>query len=158
MGFSFSAKRRREVNRNLPYVRAMLAVADRYGPHSGSADDDITYVRLFTQISELIPDAGIPNVTSLAREAAKEAIHSTFPLPVHAAWAVASLFPNSTIIRLQNAMGMAGMTACATVVNDEFPGLVKTPVLGRRSALWRGPAAITVVLLAALADESGIRY
>jgi hypothetical protein len=158
MGFSFGAKRRRQANQSMPQVRAMLAVASLYGPHSGSTVDNEQYVRLFETFSSLIPGASLPDAISLAHQAAAEAARSPYPLAVHAAWAVASLLPNSTITQLQRVMGVSGVTAGATVLTDEFPGIVKTAVLGRRTALWRGPAAVTVVLLSTFADRSGIRY
>ena len=91
-------------------------------------------------------------------QVAAEAAGSTFPIAVQAAWAAASLLPSSTVLELTRAMGHVASVKAATIITDEFPGLVKTPVLGRRSKHWRGPAAIAMVLMANHADDLGITY
>lgn len=139
-----------------PQVRAMRAVADRYGSHSGSASDTETFLVLFEDFARQVPEAVGPNVHSAGPLIATEAAGSSYPLAVHAAWAVAALLPNSTVVALNKELGSRGQITGASFLTDEFPGLVKTPVLGKRVTLWRGPAAIAVVLLAAHADTFGI--
>jgi len=158
MPFSFNADKRRQTNRQSPEARKMLAVASRYGSHSGSESDTETFVELFEKFAGLVPGATVLDTQRVGPMAAAEAAGSKYPLAVHAAWAVAAQLPSSTISALSGVLGNAGMVAGATLFTDEFPGLVKTPVLGRRLKLWRGPAAIAVVLLATYADEIGVTY
>lgn len=158
MAFSFNADKRRQANRQSPETRKVLAVASRFGSHSGSESDSATFVELFEKLACLVPGATVPDTQRVGPLAAAEAAGSRHPLAVHAAWAVASLLPSSTISALSGVLGTAGLASGATVFTDEFPGLVKTPVLGRRVTLWRGPAAIAVILLAAYADELGLKY
>lgn len=154
--FSLDADRRRNANRQTQETRKMLAIASRYGSHSGSASDTRTFVELFERFATLVPGASVQNVEEVGPRVAAEAAGSQYPLAAHAAWAVASLLPSTTVSAITQAMGMKGMVAGATVFTDEFPGLVKVPILGNRSKLWRGPAAIAAVLLGAYADELGI--
>lgn len=158
MPFSFNADKRRQFNRQSPETRMVLGLAGRYGSHSGSESDTETFVELFETFADLVPGATVPDMQRVGQLAAAEAAGSRYPLAVHAAWAVAALLPSSTISELTGALGKFGSAKLATILTDEFPGLVKTPVLGRRLKLWRGPAAIAMVLLATYANEFGVTY
>lgn len=158
MTFSFKADKRRAANRQSPETRKMLAVTRRYGFHSGSESDTETFVELFETFAGLVSGATVPDTQRVGPLVAAEAAGSKYPMAAHAAWAVVSLLPSSTISALSRVMGHAGIVGGATIFTDEFPGLIKTPVLGRRLKLWRAPAAVAVVVLATHADESGITY
>lgn len=168
MGFSLSANRRRRENRHHPNVRAMLAVAQHYGNFtSGSPAEiekfiwlfnDFTSIaqRLVAEISGRPYSATTGNTSPRAKDFAAEASHGQHPIAAHASWASAAVLPNSSIVAITNQLGTTGMVAGATFLTDEFTGLVKTPVGGKRLRAWRGPAAIASLTMAGHAAEQGI--
>ena len=156
MTYSFSLPKRQGYNQALPAVQSMLAVADTYGVNSGSPSDKELFSDLFKTFAHSIPGAQISNIDSLAASLAAETVRSKYPTAVSAAWATASLLPNATVRAMGNTMGNAGVAKAATWFTDEFPGQVKAPVLGRRTKMWRVPAAIAAVILISHAEEIGL--
>jgi hypothetical protein len=120
--------------------------------------DTDTFVRVFEGMARQVPGPVDPRIASAGPLVAIEAASTSYPLAVHAAWAVAALLPNSTVVGLTQALGNKGLISGATFLTDEFPGLVKVPVLGKRVKIWRSPAAIAVLLLGAYADSTGIAF
>ena len=156
MPFSFSANRRKEFNRQQPHVKDMLAAAHRYGFNRGSASDSQVISDLLDRFARSIPGASIAGMGSIGTSLARETVGSDYPTAVNAAWAVAVSLPSSTVSMLTREMGVAGVTNAATCFTDEFPGRVKTPVVGLRPTMWRGPAAIAAMILMAHAQEVGL--
>ena len=149
MGFSFSADRGRQANQDHPQVRAMRALADRYGVHTGSASDSETFERMFVRFMQLVPGPLPSDLAATSALASKESANTSFPLAAYAAWSAAALLPNSTVVKLNDVLGRQGLVTGATLFSDAFPGLVKAPVLGKRVKMWRSPAAIAVAMMGA---------
>jgi len=131
-------------------------VADRYGFNRGSADEKDTYVELFRKYSGWAPGGLRSDWQSVGKRLADETIGSNYPIAVDAAWAVASLLSNKEVLGVAKIMGSKSVNVGATWFTDEFSGIVKTKVLGKRLWNWRIPAAIAAISLLAHADEISI--
>lgn len=154
MAFSFSAKKRKQFNRQLPQVQSMLAAANGYGYSRGTVEDKQTFEYLLEDFARSMQGISGSSITFLETALAEEASGSEYPIAVNAAWAVASALPQSSVTMLGKAMGTAGVVNAATWFTDEFPGKVRTPVMGQKISAWRVPAAIAAMLMMTHADEN----
>lgn len=152
MGFSFSAKKRKEYNRQLEPVQKMIAVAEGYGFNSGSEDDLEVFEWLFARFQRQF---GMPDRGPAGAQVAQLTKGSQYPMAADAAWAAASLLPNSVLSDTGKVLGNAGVINAATWFTDEFPGIAKSEVLGKKMTGWRVPAAAAALMLVAHADETG---
>lgn len=155
MPFSTSPSKRRAYNQTFPAVQSMLAAADEYGFNTGSPSDKEIFSSLFKVFVRSLPAAELPNIDRIAASLANETVRSDYPMAVSAAWAAASLLPRDTATAMGRVMGNEGVANAATWFNDEFPGQIKVPVLGRRTKMSLVPAAISAVILISHGEEIG---
>jgi hypothetical protein len=153
MGYSFSASKRREFSRNTPEVRAMIMVAERYGFNQGSSDQKDTYLDLFKRYSSGAPGGLRSDWQSVGTRLAEETVGSDYRTAVNAAWAAAALLSNKEVLEIARAIGSQSVNIGATRFTDEFSGVTKSKVLGKRLWNWRIPAAIAAVFLIAHAED-----
>ncbi|WP_100422565.1 hypothetical protein [Sediminihabitans luteus] len=137
-------------------MKQMLAGAGRYGYNRGSGAEAEIAAGLIDRFASA---AGtfIPGAEMLAQRLALETVGSRYPLAVDAAWAVALHLPDHQANMFVRAMGAQKLVALATYFTDEFPGRAQESLLGKRTRLWRGPAAIAAVLLMTDAQQPGFR-